>query len=101
MTTCTTLIQKSQLDNLRSNYGITLVWRQWNLDTYEFTADISATFLDHIRADFDVIQSAGFSAVVRFMYTSEQVRLHHTYMYVHLSTYQSEPASRTCICTYT
>ena len=66
--------QKSSLDNFREQSGITLVWRQWVLDSF-LESDISPEFIQHINDDFATIRESGFSAIVRFMYTSDYVSL--------------------------
>ena len=62
------------MDRFREENGLTLVWRQWVLDTF-VDSDISSEFIQHINDDFAIIRESGFSAIVRFMYTSTKVRL--------------------------
>ncbi|KAK7115638.1 uncharacterized protein [Littorina saxatilis] len=61
-------LTKSLLDHLRSNNGVTLVLRVFVLDSF-VSSSISTDFLNKIRHDLDVVDSAGFTAVLRFCYT--------------------------------
>ncbi|KAK7115511.1 uncharacterized protein [Littorina saxatilis] len=61
-------LTKSQLDGLRQSTGITVVLRHFVLDTF-LNSPISDDFLNKIRHDLDVIDSASFTVVLRFCYT--------------------------------
>ncbi|KAI0240053.1 hypothetical protein LSAT2_009250 [Lamellibrachia satsuma] len=47
---------------------MTMHWRQYVLDSF-VSSDLSTTFLNKIRADLNVVRSAKFTIVLRFMYT--------------------------------
>ena len=51
-----------------------MVWRLYILDTF-VASDITPHFLDLMREDLSVVKEARFTAVIRFMYTDEGVRL--------------------------
>ena len=60
--------QVAELNGYRQNYGMTMHWRQYVLDSF-VSSDLSTTFLNKIRADLNVVRSAKFTIVLRFMYT--------------------------------
>ena len=51
-------------------------------------SDISQEFIDHINADFSTIRAARFSAIVRFMYTSDFVSMSKSFTFKMLSIVQ-------------
>ena len=50
-----------------------MIWRTFVLDTF-VTSPISDDYLNKIRHDLDVVDSASFTAVLRFCYIFEMVR---------------------------
>ena len=65
--------QRSRLESLREDHGVTMIWRTFVLDTF-VTSPISDDFLIKIRHDLDALDSASFTAVLRFCYVFEYVR---------------------------
>ncbi|KAK7489232.1 hypothetical protein BaRGS_00019484, partial [Batillaria attramentaria] len=61
-------LTKSTLDRHRQQDGTSMVWRTFTMDTFVKSA-ISNDFLNKIRHDLDVVESASFTAVLRFCYT--------------------------------
>jgi hypothetical protein len=62
-------LSASELKNLRTQSAVSLLMREWYLDSFVNT-DLTQGFLDKIAADFSVIRQAGMKAVLRFAYTS-------------------------------
>ncbi|KAK6190456.1 hypothetical protein SNE40_002319 [Patella caerulea] len=58
----------SDLDEIRAKYGITMVRKQFVLDEF-VTSNISSEFLQFVDNNLDNIQTAGFTAIIRFSYT--------------------------------
>jgi hypothetical protein len=50
---------------------ITVLFRYFLLDTY-LNDDISETFLDNVKLDFDIIRNNGFKCIVRFSYSNRR-----------------------------
>ena len=69
---CFLLYQLPELDDLRREDGITILWRQYTLDNH-VTSDIDPGVIDLIREDLEVIRDAQFTVLLRFMYTSTKV----------------------------
>ena len=61
-------MQLAELNGYRQNYGMTMHWRQYILDTF-VSSDVTAAFKTQIRADLDIVRQAKFTIVLRFMYT--------------------------------
>ncbi|XP_076465839.1 uncharacterized protein LOC143297393 [Babylonia areolata] len=68
-------LSKSRLDQLRHRSGITMIWRTFVLDTF-VTSSISDDYLNKIRHDLDMVESAGFTVVLRFCYIFEMKHNH-------------------------
>ncbi len=66
-------LSQSELQSLRAQSGVSLVLREWYLDSF-VNADLTQGFLDKVAADFTVMRQAGMKAVVRFAYTSNSTK---------------------------
>ena len=60
------------LDQYRERHGLTMVMRLFYLDTF-LTSPISHDYLNKMRHDLNVLESASFTVVLRFGYVSEMV----------------------------
>lgn len=60
----------SELESDREESVVMMHWRQYVLDNF-VSSDISQEFLDKIRADLDVVRTAKFTIIVRFMYADD------------------------------
>ncbi|ESO92669.1 hypothetical protein LOTGIDRAFT_162595 [Lottia gigantea] len=56
------------LDSLRERTGVNMIRRNFVLDTF-VSSHIDSNFLQQIKNDLQVLESAGFNIVVRFCYT--------------------------------
>lgn len=63
-------LDSETLDNVRS-MNITLILREFYLESF-INAPLSTEFLNNVKADFDLVRSAGFKCIVRFAYSSIQ-----------------------------
>lgn len=69
-----TLLDKSTLIEYKSTQGISLLYRNFQLNNF-LTKNISADYLANMTRDFEIIRSAGMKTIVRFSYSeSENVR---------------------------
>jgi len=66
-------LSQSELQNLRVQSGVSLLMREWYLDSFVNT-DLTQGFLDKVAADFSVMRQAGMKAVVRFAYTANSTK---------------------------
>jgi len=66
-------LSQSALQSLRTQSGVSLLMREWYLDTF-VNADLTQAFLDKVAADFSVIRQAGVKAVARFAYTPNSTK---------------------------
>jgi hypothetical protein len=66
-------LSQTTLQNLRTQSAISLVFRQWYLDSF-VGADLTQAFLDKVAGDFSVIRQAGMKAVLRFAYTASDTK---------------------------
>ena len=66
-------LSPSALQNLRTQSAVSLLMREWYLDSF-VNADLTQAFLDKVAADFSVIRQAGVKAVLRFAYTSKSTK---------------------------
>ena len=66
-------LAQTTLQNLRTQSAISLVFRQWYLDSF-VGADLTQAFLDKVAGDFSVIRQAGMKAVLRFAYTASDTK---------------------------
>jgi hypothetical protein len=66
-------LSQSELQNLRAQSGVSLVMREWYLDSF-VNADLTQGFLDKVAADFVVMRQAGMKAVLRFAYTANSTK---------------------------
>ncbi|KAK2178231.1 hypothetical protein NP493_552g01032 [Ridgeia piscesae] len=61
------------LNEYREEYGLTVHWRQYVLDRFR-KRGLTTSFMKKIRADMEVVRSAKFTIVLRFMYTDAMPR---------------------------
>ncbi|KAK7501757.1 hypothetical protein BaRGS_00007188 [Batillaria attramentaria] len=61
-------LTRQQLQRYRQNSGLTMIRRNFVLDTFR-NSRISDEFLDVIRHDLDLVDSASFTVVLHFSYT--------------------------------
>jgi hypothetical protein len=66
-------LDRTTVQNLRTQTAVSLVYRQWYLDSF-VNADLTQAFLDKITADFSVIRQAGMKTVLRFAYTDNATK---------------------------
>ena len=66
-------LSQSALQNLRTKSAVSLVMREWYLDSF-VNADLTSAFLDKVTADFSVLRQAGMKAVLRFAYTPNSTK---------------------------
>jgi hypothetical protein len=66
-------LSQSALQSLRTQSGVSLLMREWYLDSF-VNADLTQAFLDKVTADFGVIRQAGMKAVLRFAYTPNSTK---------------------------
>ena len=65
-------LAKSILDQLKAK-NITMVRRLYSITTFR-DKPISASFLDHVQKDMDMIRSNGFKMILRFAYTFNEAQ---------------------------
>ena len=66
-------LSQSELQNLRTQSAVSLVMREWYLDSF-VNSDLTQGFLDKVAADFNIMRLAGVKAVLRFAYTSNSTK---------------------------
>jgi hypothetical protein len=66
-------LDRTTVQNLRTQSAVSLVYRQWYLDSF-VNADLTQAFLDKVAADFSVIRQAGMKTVLRFAYTDNATK---------------------------
>ena len=66
-------LDRTTVQNLRTQAAVSLVYRQWYLDSF-VNADLTQAFLDKVTADFSVIRQAGMKTVLRFAYTDNATK---------------------------
>jgi hypothetical protein len=66
-------LSQSELQNLRTRSAVSLVLREWYLDSF-VNVDLTQGFLDKVAADFSVLRLAGLKAVLRFAYTPNSTK---------------------------
>jgi hypothetical protein len=66
-------LSQSVLQSLRTQSAVSLVMREWYLDSF-VNADLTQAFLDKVAADFSVLRQAGMKAVLRFAYTPNSTK---------------------------
>ena len=66
-------LSASELQNLRTQSAVSLLMREWYLDSFVNT-DLTQGFLDKIAADFSVIRQVGMKGVLRFAYTANSTK---------------------------
>ena len=66
-------LSQSVLQSLRTQSAVSLVMREWYLDSF-VNADLTQAFLDKVTADFSVLRQAGMKAVLRFAYTQDSTK---------------------------
>ena len=66
-------LSQSELQSLRTQSAVSLVMREWYLDTF-VNSDLTSAFLDKVTADFSVLRQAGMKAVLRFAYTQDSTK---------------------------
>ena len=64
--------QKSTLDWYRQTDGVTVVWRNYNLDSY-VESGIPQSFIDLMTQDMETLRQARFTTIIRMLYTNVYV----------------------------
>jgi hypothetical protein len=66
-----TALNQSTLENYRKNDNITLIYREFRLESF-LNTPISTIYLSNMQSDFDKIRNAGLKCIIRFTYSNSE-----------------------------